>query len=161
MKKPFLLLLSVLLAFLSKTVSAQERVDTPIEHDVGIRDPKPKVINSVLLTGRVIGVNLENVQGVSVTNIRTSEKVNTDSRGVYHVNAAKGDTLAFYIAKYSKDIIIVKSVKDNLDLILFKRKVDDLPANHSQSDYNKAKKEDNELYRILEKDAKLEEKWKY
>jgi hypothetical protein len=160
MKKPFLLLCFVLFVLLSKTASAQV-VDTPIEHDIGIHDPKPKVFNSVLLTGRVIGVNLENVPGVSVKNIRTSEKVSTDSRGIYQVNAIKSDTLVFYIAKYSKDTMIVKSLKDNLNLIMFKRKVDELPADYSSSDFNKAKREDNELYRVLEKDARLEEKWKY
>jgi len=156
MKKIFLLLSLTALLFLSKTAVCQAVTDTPIVHNLD-----PTFYKTSLLTGRVIGVNLENVQGVSITNIRTSEKASTDSRGIYQVNAAKGDTLAFYIAKYSKDTLIVGSIKENLNLIMIKRKVDELPANHSESDFNRARRADNELYRVLEKDAKLEGKWKY
>jgi len=159
MKKLFFLLSFTGSVFLSKTVWCQQIIDTPIEHDIGIKEPK--VIKSFVINGRVIGVNLENVQGVSVTNIRTGDKVNTDSRGLFQVNIIKGDTLTFSVSKYSKETRIIKYPNENLNVIMIKRKVDELPSNYSQSDYNKASREDDELYHILEKDAKLEDKWKY
>ncbi len=159
MKKIHFTFAFILLVFLAKTALCQEIIDTPIEHDIGIHDPK--VIKTFVINGRVLGVNLENVQGVTVVNSRTAEKVNTDSRGIFQVTAVKGDMLTFNISKYSKEVRVIKNVKENLDVIMIKRKADELPADHSDSDYNKAKRADDELYRILEKDAKLEDKWKY
>jgi len=165
MKKLYFLS-SFILLLLSKPTLAQEAVDTPIERDIGIHAPKiykPKV-NKVyppfILTGRVLGVNLENVQGVSIINICTGEKTSTDKNGIFHINAAKFDALGFEVPKYSRDIRDIKS-NENLNVIMIKRKADGLPPGHSGSDYDKAKKEDDELYRVLEKDAKLEDKWKY
>ena len=99
--------------------------------------------------------------GVTIINSRTAEKVTTDSRGIFQVTVVKGDVLTFSISKYSKEVRIIKNVTENLNVIMIKRKVDELPADHSDSDYNKAKQTDDEFYRILEKDAKIEGKWKY
>lgn len=152
MKKIFLLSSFVLMLFISKITSAQI-IDTPIEHEL---NPKLYVIK-----GRILGINLENVQGARITNIRTAESINSDSYGFYHINAAWGDSLAFYFSRYSKDTVIVKSHKENLNIIMIKRKVDELPPGYSQLDYYEANKKDHELYHILNKDAKLEGKWKY
>jgi|SRR6185437_4424820 len=159
MKKTLLLILVIPLAFQSKTAMAQAVADTPIEHYVFYKDPKVYV--NILITGRVIGVNLEDVQGVNIKNIRTGQSASSDSHGIFKINAAKRDTLHFEVAKYSKEVRIIKNPKENLNVIMIKRKTDELPADRSSSDYDKAKKADNELYRILEKDAKLEGKWNY
>jgi hypothetical protein len=156
MKNSLLLLSFVLLIFFSKTVLAQEVADTPAEHSIFAK----KVYKPFILTGRVLGVNLENVHGVVITNICTAETATTDGNGIYHIGASRGDTLNFEISKYSKEVRSIKS-NENLNIIMIKRKTGNLPPGYSRSDYNKAKKEDDELYRILEKDAKLEDKWKY
>jgi hypothetical protein len=150
----------LLLLFLSKAAAAQEIIDTPIEHF--IVEPKiykPKVY--ILVTGRILGVNLEDLKGAVITNLCTAEKASTDSHGVYHILAAKGDSLGFEFPKYSKNTEAVKAPNDPMNIIMIKRTADNLPAVHSSSDLRKAKSADDELYRILEKDAKLEEKWKY
>jgi hypothetical protein len=156
MTKKIALLPIFVLLFFARLVVAQEIIDTPIVHDLN-----PKFYKTFSLNGRVIGMNLENVSGASVTNKRTAESVNTDGNGLYKITAAKGDTLFFAIAKYAKEMRPVKNSKENLNVILMKRKANNLPAKHSRSDYDKAKAEDDELYRILEKDAKLEGKWNY
>ncbi|HEY8782659.1 MAG TPA: hypothetical protein VIM16_13630 [Mucilaginibacter sp.] len=167
MKKLFLLFSFILIVLLSKTVLAQEVADTPIVHNIGVQAPKVykakvlKLNKPFPITGRVLGVNLENVEGVIVTNICTAEKASTDSHGIYHIEAAKGDTLAFEIPKYSGELRSIKAQKGNLNIIMIKRKAIDLLPNHSRSDYSKARKDDDELYRILEKDAKIEGKWNY
>jgi len=155
-----LLLLSLFfLLFLSEKGLGQETIDTPIEHYIVYKQPKDYVTFSV--SGRIIGMNLENVQGVIVTNKRTATKTNSDSRGVYQVSAAKGDTLTFEVAKYSREQYIVKSPKENGNIIMIKRKTDNLSPGSLQSDYDKAHRDDEELMRILQKDAKLEGKWNY
>jgi hypothetical protein len=143
-------------SFLSRSALAQEIIDTPIVHDL-----TPIVYKTYPVKGRVIGMNLEFVQGVTVTNKRTSENVSTDVNGIFRITAATGDTLVFNISKYSNDTLRVRSQKENLNLVMIKRKTDSLPPGYSTGEYNKAKREDNELYRILNKDAKTEEKWKY
>lgn len=164
-RKLYFLLLFAGLLF-SNTGRAQDVPDTPIEHDIGIHDPKltkPKVRKVSLpfiITGRVIGVNLENVPGVIVINTCTAEKTSTDKNGIYHINVAKGDTLDFEVGKYSSDVRGIRS-NENLNIVMIKRKTDNLPPGYSKPDYNKAKNDDDELYRILQKDAKLEDKWKY
>lgn len=145
-----------ILLFISGSALAQEIIDTPIEHDVSI-----KVYNSFLVNGRVIGMNLETLQGVNVTNKRTNETAGTDASGIYKISAAKGDTLFFKSGKYSMEMCQVKTPGEKMNVILIKRKTDDLAAGHSQSDFKKAQRDDNEIYRILEKDAKLEGKWVY
>jgi hypothetical protein len=157
MKKLLLLLSFILMLFVSKNSFAQI-IDTPIQYYIV---NTPMVYKPFPVTGRVIGVNLENVQGVAITNICSAEKAITDNNGIYHINGAKGDTLAFEILKYSRDFKGIKSPKENLNVIMIKRKADNLPSDHSKSDYRKARNEDDELYRILEKDAKLEGKWNY
>jgi len=154
-KKRFLLPLFILL-FLSGPALAQEIIDTPIVHDL-----TPKVYKSFLVNGRVIGMNLEILQGVNIINKRTNETTGTDASGIYKISAAKGDTLFFKSGKYSMEMRRVKTPAEKLNVILIKRKTDDLPAGRSQSDFNKAQRDDNDTYRILEKDAKLEGKWVY
>jgi hypothetical protein len=164
MLKKISLLSFFFLLILAKQGFAQEIIDTPITNLIlppKIPKPvKPKVY--VMITGRVLGVNLENVQGVIVTNICTDEKVSTDNHGIYHINVAKGDSVGFAVAKYSSVLKGIKSDKaETLNVIMIKRKADNLPPGHSRDDYNKAKTEDDDLYRILEKDAKVEGKWNY
>lgn len=145
-----------ILLSLSRLALAQEIIDTPIVHDL-----TPKVYKTFFVSGRVIGMNLETVQGVNIINKRTGEIANTDGNGIYKISAAKSDTLFFKTGKYSMEMRQIKAPADKMNVIMIKRKTDELPANHSQSDFNKAQREDNELYRILEKDAKLEGKWIY
>jgi hypothetical protein len=159
MKKILLLLLSTAFFFYSKTTVAQDIIDTPITHYVF--DKKAKTYAPFLINGRVLGMNLEDVIGATVTNKRTAEKAITADHGTYQINAAKGDTLVFSLAKYSLELQPVRSTADRLNIILIKRKADNLPAGHSKSDYNKAHREDEELIRILEKDARIEGRWKY
>jgi len=164
MTKKIAVLSIFVLLFFARLAVAQEIIDTPIEHILVYPSDKSapvRIYKTFPLTGRVIGMNLENASGASVTNKRTAESVSTDGNGLYKITAAKGDTLFFAIAKYSKEMRPVKNSKENLNVILMKRKANNLPAKHSQSDYDKAKAEDDELYRILEKDAKLEGKWNY
>jgi hypothetical protein len=158
-KLPFVFLF-FMLNFLSKPVSAQATPDTAIEYFVVYRSPadyKPFPV-----TGRVIGIdNLEIVKGATVINICTGETTRTDDNGIYKASGAKDDTLAFVIPKYSASLVCVKSPKEKINVILFKRKVDSLRPGYSQHDYNKALRDDEELLKILEKDAKQEGKWKY
>ncbi|WP_295671829.1 hypothetical protein [uncultured Mucilaginibacter sp.] len=153
----------ILLLF-SRSVLAQEIIDTPIEHYIVYQDPKVikvKINPPFAITGRVIGMNLENVQDVAVTNICTAETAKTDNNGIYRIHAAKGDTLAFVISKYSTELRGVKPSKENLNIILIKRKADAFVNKIPIHDYNKAVSDDNDIYHILEKDAKLEGKWVY
>jgi hypothetical protein len=154
-KKTSFLSLFILL-FLSGSAMAQEIIDTPIVHDL-----TPKVYKTFFVSGRVVGMNLETVQGVNIVNKRTGETASTDGSGIYKISAAKTDTLFFKTGKYSMEMRQIKTPGDKMNVIMIKRKTDELPAGHSQSDFNKAQREDNELYRILEKDAKLEGKWVY
>ena len=158
MKRMIFSCVFVLLALELKTAAAQG-VDTPIENLIVYKTPR--VYKPFQLTGRVIGINLENVQSATVINICTAEKTMTDSFGIYHINAAKGDTLEFQFQKYSNELRRVGTQSGNMNIILIKRKTDNFNPGGQQTDYSKAKKDDDELYRILEKDAKLEGKWKY
>jgi hypothetical protein len=158
MKKSLLLLSFILLVFLSKNALGQEVIDTPITNFY----KPPRVYVNFPVKGRVIGiVNLEELEGVAIANKRTSEKTTTNSHGFYQLNAAKGDTLLFNFSRYSKDVRVIKSPKENLNVILINKKVNSLPANSSKSDLKKAEREDEDLYRILEKDAEREGKWNY
>ncbi|MFI5137342.1 MAG: hypothetical protein ACHQIM_05905 [Sphingobacteriales bacterium] len=160
MMKNLRFLIIILLLFLSKAAMAQEIIDTPIEYFVvAPKAIKPKTY--VLVTGRILGVNLEDVKGAIITNLCTAEKASSDSHGVYHIRAAKGDSIGFEFPKYSKNIAAVKAPDDPLNIVMIKKTADNLPAVHSPSDLRKAKNADDELYRILQKDAKLEDKWKY
>jgi hypothetical protein len=159
MKKIHLLLLIILPVFFAGAAAAQAVADTPIEHYVVYE--QPKIEKMYTITGRIIGVNLETVQGGTVTNMCTGERTKTDNQGIYRISASKNDSLAFEFPKYSSGLRSIKSPNENLNIIMIKRKADNLPPGYSQSDYKKAVKDDNELYRVLEKDAKLEGRWKY
>jgi hypothetical protein len=154
--------LFILLLLLSKTALCQEIIDTPIEHYLVYPTQKPAQVRKPFpVTGRIIGINLENVKDATVMNICTAETTKTDNNGIYHITAAKGDTLAFMTTKYSVEMRGIKPSKENLNIIMIKRKADGFSFKKSSKDYNKAVDDDNELYRILEKDAKLEGKWVY
>jgi hypothetical protein len=158
MKKLSLLFAFILLVFLSKNVLGQEVIDTPITNFY----KPPRVYVNSPITGRVIGiVNLEELGGVAVANKRTTEKTTTNNHGFYQLNAAKGDTLLFDFSRYSKDIRVIRNPKEKLNVILMNKKVNSLPANASKSDLRKAERDDEDLYRILEKDAEREGKWSY
>jgi hypothetical protein len=151
-KTLFLSTLFISILFLPKISNAQI-IDTPIEHYVFAKDLE-KVIK-----GRVIGMSLENIGNATVSNIRTKEKATTNSQGFYELKAAKEDTIVFEHVGHSKELRVIKHTEDKLNVILIKRKTDTLDPD--SGDYKKAAKADNELYRILEKDAKLEGKWNY
>jgi|GEM_PF-1226972 len=153
------LFLVFVLTFFAGAGRAQETTDTAITYIVKYRTPpdyKPFPI-----TGRVIGTNLESIKSAQVINICTGQTTNADDNGIFHFQAAKGDTLAFIGSRYPPTITGVKSPKDKFNIILMKRKADLLPPGHSRSDYEKAKKDDENLYKILDKDAKEEGKWNY
>ncbi len=158
MKKSPLLLTFILFVFLSKNAFGQEVIDTPITNFY----KPPRVYVNFPVKGRVIGiVNLEDLEGVIIANKRTAEKTTTNNHGFYQLNGAKGDTLFFEFSRYSKDMRVIKSAKENLNVILTNKKVNSLSANALKSDLKKAEREDEELYRILEKDAEREGKWSY
>ncbi len=141
------------------TVFAQQAVaDTPITNYVFYSNNNKPTFS---ISGRVLGMNLENVQGVTVLDICTAEKAVTDNHGLYTIGVCKGDTLAFLIPKYSVFVRGFKSPKDNGNMIMIKLETDKLPANYSPADYRKAEAADNKLLHILEKDAKVEGKWNY
>ncbi len=150
MKKLYLFFF--LIVVLSKTSYAQA-IDTPVT--------EPRVIEKFLINGRVIGFNLEDLDGATIINVCSAEKVSANSHGIYRITAAKGDTLIFEFAHHSKEVRPIKYPKEKLNVIMVKRKTDDLPANYSRREYNNAVKADAEFYRILEKDARLEGKWNY
>ena len=160
MKKLLLLLSFTLSLFASKTASCQEIIDTPITNL--ILPPKtPPIIKTFPVNGRVLGLNLEVLQGVVITNRRTKEKTSTDSRGIFQLTAAKGDTIVFEFANHSEEERVAKNGKDHMNVIMIKRKVDSMPPGSGPGEIRKAARADDELYSILEKDAKLEDKWKY
>ncbi len=147
--------------FFAATAFAQEThtTDTPITNFVFYETQKP--VPTFSISGRVLGMNLENVQGVTVLDICTAQKAVTDSRGLYTISVLKGDTLAFMIPKYSVFVRGFKSPKDNGNMIMIKLETDKLPLGHSKSDYDKAAAADSKMLKILEKDAKVEGKWNY
>jgi hypothetical protein len=151
--------LLIALSFVSGTVLAQAVADTPIMHFV---EYNKRVENfPFAITGRVIGANLESIKQAEVINICTGETTKADDNGIYHFQAAKGDTLAFVSPKYSATILGIKVSKDKFNIILIKRKADNLPTGYSERDYEKAQREDEAFYKILDKDAKEEGRWKY
>ena len=163
-KTRLLFVVFVLLCSFCKQSFCQERVDTPITNFVPQPPPdkKPRPIvplYTVNLSGRVIGVNLEVVSGAAVTNYRSDEKTLTNSNGIFQITVAKGDTLTIEVGKYSKGLFVVRSLKENINIVMIKRKTDGLTP--GASGYGKANRDDEELLRILEKDAKLEGKWNY
>ena len=157
MKKILASLTFILLAFLSKTAYCQQAADASNTNNLALQSTY--VI--VPIRGRVIGINLDILQGVVITDKRTGDKTNSDNNGIYRLNVAKGDTVTFDLAPRSQETRVIKRTQDALNVILIKRAANQLPANSSPTDIKKAKKADDELYRILEKDAKLEGKWNY
>jgi len=157
MKKILVSLSFILLILLSKTAFCQVIIDTPITNFV----KQPNLYVIVPIRGRVIGLNLEVLHGVIITNKRTGDKSSSDNNGIYQLSVAKGDTLIFEFLNHSKETRIIKHPQENLNVVMIKRTADQLPPNASPSDLRKAEKADDELYRILEKDAKLEGKWNY
>ena len=158
-KKALLIFPFLILIFLSKSSQAQEVTDTPIRNFILYN--RPVVYKPFPVTGRVVGMNLEILKAAEVINLCTAETTKADDNGIYHISAGKGDTLAFAYGRYSATLLGIKAPKDKINIVLMKRKADNLPPGHSESDYEKAKKEDDELYKILDKDAKLEGKWNY
>jgi hypothetical protein len=138
---------------------AQETPDTAIEHFVVYRNNITAYTFPV--TGRIVGTNLENVKA-QVINTCSGQSSLTDNNGIYHIEVAAGDTLGFVSQKYTPNWLAVKpQKKGNINVILIRRKTEVLAPGYSGSDYKKAVKEDDELLRVLEKDAKAEGKWNY
>jgi hypothetical protein len=158
-KKALFIFLLAILSLLSKNTLAQAVTDTPITNFISYN--KPVIYKPFPITGRIVGMNLEILKAALVVNLCTAETTRANDNGIYHISAGKGDTLAFAYGRYSATLLGIKSPKDKFNVVLMKRKAGNLPPGHSGSDYEKAKKEDDELYKILDKDAKLEGKWNY
>ena len=140
----------IALIFFSKSASAQV-----VEIYV------PPTLDTALIKGRIIGANLQNIKGATITNKRTNKKDTTNIVGFYTARAAVGDTLFFDYPGLSREVRKVKKLTSKMNVILIRRKIDSLPAHTLKRDSSNAEKADEELYRILEKDAKLEGKWNY
>src|SRR5580693_3175660 len=123
MKKILVSLSLILLTLLSKTAHCQHVTDT--SNAIGVASHSIYVI--VPIRGRVIGLNLQILQGVTITDKRTGDKTNSDSNGIYQLNVAKGDTLTFELAPRSQEIRVIKRTQDPLNVILKKRTADQLP----------------------------------
>jgi hypothetical protein len=135
---------------------AQDVIDTPIEHievykTIGYK-PSP-------ISGRAIGANLEVLKEARVINMCSAQATKTDDNGFFHLDAAIGDTIAFVSPKYPVRQVSVKSVKDKLNVVVFKEQSASLTP--GTPDFIKAEKEDSKLLKILEKDAREEGKWNY
>lgn len=157
MKKILITLSFTLLILLSKPAFCQQVADAPNANNLML----PDLYKTVLIRGRVIGINLEVLQDVIITNKRTGDKTNSDNNGIYQLNVIEGDTITFELVPRSQETRVIKHKQGALNVILIKRTADQLPVASSPADLKKAKKADDELYRILEKDAKLEGKWNY
>lgn len=155
-KKLFIALLLIFGMSVSKKASAQ--YFDPVFDD---KAPKEKTVEIYFIKGRVIGINLQELENVTITNICSNETTTTDKKGFYQLNVSKGDTLSFNFPHFSKDVLFIKNPKENLNVILIHKKVEALPPNASRSEVKKAIKEDEDLYDILEKDAKRDGKWTY
>lgn len=136
MKRPYLI---IILLFITKLVSAQ---------------------TTETIRGRVLGQNLEELQGVKIINMCNADTAFTNKRGFYKILVAKGDSLFFLSEHYSQDKRAIKRIKDNVNIILIKRKANGI-ADHNSSDYKKAVKEDASLYEILDKGAERNGQWNY
>jgi hypothetical protein len=136
----------------------QDRPDTAIENFVVYRTD---VYKPFPVSGRVIGANLEIIKSGQVINICSGEATRTDENGMFHANGALKDTLVFVSPKYSARFICIKSAKERYNVILIKSNQNQLPADATESDHNKAARQDENLLKILDKDAKLEGKWNY
>ncbi len=118
----------------------------------------------MLTKGRILGQNMEVLEGVSIANKNTGEKASSDKQGFFYINTKKGDTLIFTFSKYSKDVRVIRKPSENVNMILMDRKARDLPPDYTGSEYNayeKARDEDERVYRIINKGVEREGFWKY
>jgi hypothetical protein len=126
---------------------------------------KPASAQTVLtVKGRTVGQNLEELEGVTILNIRSSEKTLSDKRGIFRINATKGDTLIFTFTRYSRDSRIIRKLSENVNVIMINRKTLELPPNYTVSEYKNylpLHEEDEKLYKILEKGAVRAGLWNY
>ena len=114
--------------------------------------------------GRIIGQKFEELEGVTILNIRSAEKAVSNTRGFFRINATRGDTLVFTFTKYSKGSRIIRKVSENVNVIMIDRKAPELPPNYTvaeYSDYLPLHEEDEKLYKILEKGAVRAGLWNY
>jgi hypothetical protein len=119
---------------------------------------------SILSKGRILGQNMEVLEGVTIYNKNTSEKVNSDKQGIFSISTKKGDTLIFTFSKYSKDVRVIRKPSENVNMILIDRKARDLPPDYTGSERylnEKAHDEDERVYRIINRGAEREGLWKY
>ena len=130
LKKASVFFLFIAFCCLSKAVFAQEVIDTPITNF--IKYNKPIEYKPFPITGRIVGMNLEILKAAVVVNLCTAEITKADDNGIYHISAGKGDTLAFGYGRYSPTLLGIKSPKDKFNVVLMKRKADNLPSGHSE-----------------------------
>jgi hypothetical protein len=116
---------------------------------------------SATIKGRVIGQNMEELEGVNIINLCNAESATTNNRGFFRINAVKGDSLLFTCKKYSKDQRAVKRLTDNVNVVMITRKTASLPENFTNDEYKTAARADDKLYNILDKGAEREGIWNY
>jgi hypothetical protein len=142
MKKTIILPLFILSILFVKAVSAQ----TPV---------------TATLKGRVIGQNLEELEGVNISNKRDSTKATSDHRGFFTLKVAANDTLIFTSNKYSSAMYIIKRLTSNINVIMITSKADVLAPDFTTGQFEKAFKEDERIKRILDKGAERNGLWNY
>jgi hypothetical protein len=134
MKKILVTLPFTLLIFLSKTTHCQQVADTSNANNRTL--PSSYIIAPI--RGRVIGINLEILHGVTITNKRTGDKTNSDNNGIYQLSVIEYDTITFELAPRSQESRVIKHKQGALNVILIKRTPDQLPVNSSSTDFKKS-----------------------
>ena len=112
-----------------------------------------------LIKGRIIGQAMEELEGATIFNIHSLDSAKTNSRGFFTIKAMRDDTLIFTYPKYSKDWRIVKRITDHINIIMINRKAIGVPDTTAQ--YKRAARDDDKLYKILDKGAERNGVWNY
>lgn len=102
---------------------------------------------------------MEELEGVRIINIHSLDTAKSDSRGFFSVKAVYGDTLVFIHSKYSKIVKPIWNTHSRINLIMIDRKTVSLPD--STKEYLQAARDEDKLYKILEKGAERSGIWNY
>ncbi|MGZ3765714.1 MAG: hypothetical protein ACXVB0_01380 [Mucilaginibacter sp.] len=111
--------------------------------------------------GRILGQNMEELEGVTIINMCNAETVTSNKRGFFQIKATKGDTLVFTFAKYSGCKRAIKHPADHVNVILINKKTAALSHDFTAGEYERASHEDEKLYKILDKGAEQSGLWNY
>jgi hypothetical protein len=117
--------------------------------------------NSTTIRGRVLGQDLEELQGVKIINMCNADTATTNKRGFYKIFVSKGDTLVFVSNHYNQWARAVKRVADNVNVVMINRKTAVVTGSPKSDEFKKAAKEDDKLYEILDKGAERNGQWNY